>query len=528
VPPVASSQPAPRQLQALKRAICERARDFEIASLLDLLVSMGYRPAEVWFRGHLTEEPQPTLLHHIAFAEADGAIAGPAEVSGPALDLGSYAELAEAHSLAAAGAKPAAGARPPGGSARLAGEDAPVTVTVNLGLLSCRSPLPSYFQRLLRDASMHEPLVELLRIIDRNLLRARLTCDRPERIVAQWPEVTKDLLRIHGLDSLVGLCWLFRHVFPELEVQVERTAEQLRVPYAAARLGSSELGSASFGWMTRIDVHDFQVTLTCEESLQRPQVPWLEEVRRRLRAIVFPALEPVCMNLTIVLELRDDDAVAVLHDGDGPAPESYLGQDPLGRPGGGGLPARKVVLYRGLLPSDQPDTDELEQGLVHLAKLTVTAPGRGRARTAPDGEEQATRLLFGQHELDHLCELELLVEQGRQALRYQATVRWGARAWFREEPYAMELRGDQRVMAPPTARHHPQLWAALRDHGRRALAAALADAALTHYGAAAVTEAMVADLLARGLDGAVHALLAYGRPSDVPRAAWDRFLGAQR
>ena len=559
----------PRDLHALKQAICARARDFEIAPLLDLLATMGYRPGDVYFRGHVTEAPQPTLLHHIEFADLEDPLAGPAPRSGPAVDLGSIVELAAeppartdrhtAVTTPAAGAARArdhaearlpaarpgpprrhpagvssgqgvAGPQPRDRSIALghrAGGPAQVTVTVNLGLLSCRSPLPSYFQHLLRDASIHEPLVELLQIIDRNLLHARLTCDRPEHIVGQWDEITGDLLRIHGLDSLVGLSWLFRHVFPELPAMVERTSEQLRVPYSSARLGLSDLGSACLGAVTRIDVHDFQVTLRCEDSLLRPGVPWLHEVDRRLRTIVFRALEPVCMNLTVILELDDDRAVATLRDDRGPQRDSYLGQDPLGRPGDAGAPARRVILYHGLLPRDLPDTDELEAALAAQARVTVTAPApAGRARAAPlGGEDTEDTQIYAAPSGD--CELALVLELGGQVHRYQATVRWGVRAWFRDEPYAIELRCDHLAQAAPTAHHHPQLWSLLRNHARRSLSAALATATLAYYDAAAVTDAMVADLIARGEDAALYALLGGGIASDVPRAAWERFVQAQ-
>ena len=535
----------PRDLPSLKRAICARARDFEIGSLLDLLATMGYRPDDVYFRGYLTETPQPTLVHHIEFTDAGGTIAGPDPRVGPGLDLGSFAELDAGDADQNAAAAPAlAGTmradhiaetwRPtdPPSQPRhrpAGGQPSQVTVMVNLGLLSCRSPLPSYFQHLLRDASFHEPLVELLQIIDRNLLRARLTGDRPERIVGQWDEITSDLLRIHSLDSLVGLSWLFRHVFPELPVRVQRTSEQLRVPYASARLGFSELGSACLGAVTRIDVHDFQVTLRSEESLLRPGVSWPSEADRRLRTIVFPALDPVCMNLTVVLELGDDRAVATLRDDRGQQHDSYLGLDPLGRPGASGLPVRRVVLYRGLLPRNQPDTDELERALAAQARVTVTAPTRA-SRPAPDSDtdtdtDAETTQIYG--ELDRECELELALELGGRVHRYQATVRWGVRAWFRDEPYAIELRCEHLTLAAPTPRQHPQVWNLLRDRARQSLASALAVATLVHYGVTSVTDAMVADLLARGQDAALHALLADRASGDVPREAWERFVRAQ-
>jgi hypothetical protein len=513
--------PPPRDLRALKVAICARARDFEIAPLLDLLAGMGYRPADVWFRGHVTVTPQPTLVHHIEFAEIEGVIAGPLPGGSPAVDLGSIADLADAPtSFTSSRAEIALPEPPP--RHRPGGPPSQVTITVNLGLLSCRSPLPSYFQHLLRDSTLHEPLVELLRIIDRNLLRARLTSNRPERLVDQWDEITGDLLRIQSLDSLIGLSWLFRRVFPELPVRVERTSEQLRVPYASARLGSSDLGSACFGALTRIDVHDFQVTLTCDESLLRPGVPWLHEADRRLRTIIFPALDPVCMNLTVLLELQDDSAVAILRDAREPR-DSYLGLDPLGEPGSD-LPVRRVILYSGLLPRDQLDTDELEGALAAQARVTVTAPSRtGRASTSP-GDPADTEALSLPGELDSEHDLELVLDLGSRIHRFHATVRWGTRGWFRDEPYAIDLRCGDLPPAPPTPHHHPQLWSLLRDHARRDLAAALATSTLADYGAATVTDAIVADLLARHQDAALHALLAYGDPGDVPPAAWERFL----
>ncbi|HEX8111617.1 MAG TPA: hypothetical protein VF516_27995, partial [Kofleriaceae bacterium] len=124
------------------------------------------------------------------------------------------------------------------------------------------------------------------------------------------------------------------------------------------------------------------------------------------------------------------------------------------------------------------------------------------------------------------CELVLGLELGGLVHRYQATVRWGARAWFRDEPYAIELRGGHLPQAAPTARHHPQLWGLLRDRARKALSSALAVATLVHYGVTSVTDAMVADLIARGQDAALHALLADGA-RDVPREAWERFVRAQ-
>lgn len=514
-------------LRSLQQAICARVRDFEIGALLDLLATMGYRPADICFRAHLAESPQPTLLHHIEFTDPEGTVAGPALPGGSSVELASIAELAAETIAAPPPRRRGPGPSPAVAAFRAGGPRSQVTVTVNLGLLSCRSPLPSYFQQLLSDLVIREPLIELLRFIDRNLLHARLTCDRPEHLVERWDQITSDLLRIHGLDSLVGLGWLFRHVFPELPVRVERTAERLRVPYASARLNLSALGSACLGGVTRIDVHDFQVTLRAEESLLRPGLPWVREADRRLRAIVFPALEPVVMNLTVVLELEDDRAMAVLSDGAGPLLDSYLGMDPLGRSGDRGLPVRRVILYRGYLPRDVLDLDRLEDALAAGARATLSAADRARraAPPAPGDETVATQL---RTEPDVDREFVLSIDHRGRLHRFRTAVRWGARAWFRDEPYAIELHGDGLDHVAADADAHPRVWRLLRDRARDDLTAEVSAAALARYDADTVTEEMVADLLARGDDAALHALLTYGGARDVTSEAWERFLRGSR
>jgi hypothetical protein len=240
----------------------------------------------------------------------------------------------------------------------------------------------------------------------------------------------------------------------------------------------------------------------------------------------------VCMNLTILLELRDQLAIAVLHDDRDGSEDSYLGQAPLGRPSEGAHPVRTVVLHRGLLPRDQLETDELEAALAAQASVKITAPRRGRARTTPgnlsDGTELTSALLLRQHELDQECELVLVLMLGQLAHRYQAVVRWGTRPWFREDPYAIELRCEHVVKAQPTPHRHPQLWTLLRERARQALAAELADATLAHYGAAAVTEEIVADLLARDLQAALHSLLSDSSAAVVSPAIWERFVRLHR
>ena len=124
------------------------------------------------------------------------------------------------------------------------------------------------------------------------------------------------------------------------------------------------------------------------------------------------------------------------------------------------------------------------------------------------------------------AELAIELDLASGLRRYQATVSWGVRAWFRDEPCTIELRGDHLDPVEATAGRHPQVWRLLRDHARRALAAEQRTAALARYGTDAVTDAIVEDLLARGDAAALYALVEDAAPGEVPRGTWERFLRA--
>ncbi len=390
------------RLAALERAVVARIRDFEVGALLDLLASIGYGPGEIEFRAHAASGPQPALLHAIAFPDPQERARG--------------------------------GAR--------------VVITVNLGLLSCRSPLPTYFQRFLHDMDTRDPVLELIDVLDRSLLHTRLTSDRPERMFAGWDRVRRDLLQIFGLDSPLGLTWLFRQVFPELAVRVRRTFDEHPIPYDGATLGTSQLGECSFGDFARVGVHDLEVTLFCDEVIYRGTTPWIHEGDRRLRSSVFPLLDEVCMTLTVVFVLQ--------HHGEGArvGPPSQAGYNPMWRAGAAAnLPASRVEVYRGALPRHEPDTDHLERVLASdgAASLTVTA-----VRAPSEGGTPGLSV-----------ELAMLYRApGQRPRAYQASVRWGSRAWDHDEPHAIDLRCDDVPKISASHASHPRLWARLRDAAR--------------------------------------------------------------
>jgi hypothetical protein len=289
----------------LRARIRARIRSFDATALLDLLEHLGYSRADIAFRAHESSSPQPSLLHDIEFAGDHGL--------GPR-----------------------------------------VTITVNVGLASCRSPLPSYFTGLLADMDIGEPLRELLDLLDHALIRDRLLGERPERgFGASWDQVRSDFVALAGLCSPSGVDWLFRHVFPELDVLVRRGAAAHAMPSGGVRIGVARLGGCAFGNRSLVPVRDLHVTLRCRESLSPAGVPWLHEAQARLRAQVFPALGASRVQLTVALLLCDDSMVAQLDV------ESPVGFAPL--PGGAGT-ARHVEIFRGQVPAARDGLRPAEAG----------------------------------------------------------------------------------------------------------------------------------------------------------------------
>jgi hypothetical protein len=222
-----------------------------------------------------------------------------------------------------------------------------VIVTVNLGLVSCRSPLSSYVLQLLTELDTRDALLELLAFVDDDLLRARLTSDRPDRVFANWLGAERDLLEIFGLASPFGLDWLFRHVFPELGVSVRRSASDHHLPAVAARVGYAVLGRAAFGSVSTIPIADLEVTLICAEARSLADVPWIEEAEARLRTQVLPVLATSCLHLTVVLLLLDQTTYARI------APDSYVGYDAMR---GGSEKPRRIVLFQGALIDEREES----------------------------------------------------------------------------------------------------------------------------------------------------------------------------
>ncbi|HEY2027908.1 MAG TPA: hypothetical protein VGH20_01755, partial [Myxococcales bacterium] len=231
-------------------------------------------------------------------------------------------------------------------------------VSLNIGLLTAQSPLPSFLLQLAETGS-HESFTEFIRFFDDRLLHARASSLFPERddgLMPGWKDGTGDRVRLLRLASPSMLHWLFRAVYPELEVQAKRATRAQKVPTPSLRLGGTTLGSGAPGGYALVPTGALGVTLFAGSDTSAAGRPWAVEAGRRLSATVLPLLAGTAFPLSVVLLLRDEASSAHLRDAPAnPAPRppaSYLGYDLLAgestKPINGQEQSRRIVLFNGM------------------------------------------------------------------------------------------------------------------------------------------------------------------------------------
>lgn len=275
----------------------EKVREFDIPALLALLHELHIAPDAIEFRGHLGSRPQPALVQDIQFAKT---------------------------------------------------EDTRAVVTLNLGLMSCRTPLPSYFNRLLSDVTTREPLIELLRFIDHSLLAARCRGYSMEAARDTLARVRDDLLRLARPETPDTLHGIFASIFPELDVAVNRIRSIERVARPGVRIGSAELGRAALGNHSSEPVDALEVALQTRQTEAPSGRGWIQEAHKRLYERVFPLLIENRFQLTVALLLVDRVSYLELSG------EGYVGYDPMGgdaspeeKAAMAPAPPHRVVLFEG-------------------------------------------------------------------------------------------------------------------------------------------------------------------------------------
>jgi hypothetical protein len=302
----------------LEENVSQRIHEFDIISLLRLLMTMNYSQEEIRFRSHNSICSQSGLIHGIMFR---------------------HEPVREA------------------------------VITLNMGLLGVQSPLPSYFRKKMENEEAgRRSLVDFIGYFDHHLIRDYICNIYPEInrfFFPHWELTKRRYLQILNLKSIGTLHWLFQTVFPEIVVQVENAMLSSDVQTRPVLLGKTVLGGdAVFGNKTSVAVQGRRVTLYSEEEMTDTQVPWPREIKNRLSSLVFPVLQPTGIDLEINLVLKSQKRWVRLHA------ETYLGYD---RIQSGEDTYRRIRIFRGHIGESFRSAEEVI-GNQHYEN-TMTAAG---------------------------------------------------------------------------------------------------------------------------------------------------------
>jgi hypothetical protein len=261
---------------------------FDLASLLALLHSKGYRWDELRFSSHASTRSQGSLIENIEIDD----------------------------------------------------EPRQVRITLNLGLLGAQSPLPSYFWKELDAGTVDATaFMHFVGFFDHLVIARHVLATHPELDAQLFPDEQRargEEVQLLNLRSSATLHWLFAQVFPELDVRVEPITKQRLLGVGALCLGSAVLGEGTFGSRAPVTEPGRRVTLHSDDERAGSGRPWPIEVRARLAENVLPLLHHLGLALEVFLVIREQQSWARLTRG------SHLGYDQLR--GGAHTPLR-IKLY---------------------------------------------------------------------------------------------------------------------------------------------------------------------------------------
>jgi hypothetical protein len=244
------------------------------------------------------------------------------------------------------------------GYGRMGGDRRKVKVTLNLGLLSVQSPLPSYLLKF-AESLEGETLIDFLGFFDHHLLKRRAMSLYPERdrtVFADLAQAQSELLQMTGLGAPSTLYWLCERIFPELGVRVERSTAQRPLRAKGAVLGHAVLGEGcAFGAETSVPVGGIDITLYADETQSPTGVPWPKEAAERMHKRLLTIIGGSELYLRVYLVMLDQENWLQMQD------DRFLGFEPMwdpSRPRPSAPPPKALREVR----KSQPESKVLKRG----------------------------------------------------------------------------------------------------------------------------------------------------------------------
>ncbi len=281
-------------IEVLEKKINSRIAEFDVLALLRILKFEGYNECQVLFHSFENMASQSSLISHVNL------------------------------------------------------KDDRVEIYINAGLLSTQSPLPGYFFRKMENESINTELMEtFFRYFDHLLILDYLRNTYPEineYFFREWELTKYYYVVLQNMRSIQSLHWLFQLVYPELQVQIEKKEITESKKTSQMLLGDIVLGEvSSIGGVKKYPIPGVRILLIydCEYWMDFQLLP--DEIRQRLKELVFPFLNKIEMYLEINLDIFITDKWLKLYN------QSNLGYDHFF---GGDTRNRRVRIFKGYVPYD--------------------------------------------------------------------------------------------------------------------------------------------------------------------------------
>lgn len=253
----------------IKKRLAEKAWDFDVYALVDILVYYGQDLGAVRLKGHVGFESQPRLIKELSFSG-----------------------------------------------------DGNVSIVFYFGLAGANSPLPTYFFDMVDKGIINElHFIELIGFLDEVMLRVWLNALYPERFrlhIGSRGTHIRWLQAMGSLCSLSSLLWIFQLALPELQVRAERNQVKAALSSSPAIVGRSKIGlQMVLGDSYPIMLYCNKITYIADEELFSVGIPWHIEIKKRLESMVFPILQSFEMFFEVWLVIRESNAWLTLDSGSG-------------------------------------------------------------------------------------------------------------------------------------------------------------------------------------------------------------------
>ena len=226
-----------------------------------------------------------------------------------------------------------------------------VRITLNLGLLSNHTPLPSFMIKWMEEEDIQPTrFLHFLNYFNNQLIHEFLRNLSPEKnsyFFLNWRETQYHYFSLLGFESISTLWFMIKNCFPELVISIEKTKRTMRLSSKTLILGKDGLGSSCYiGERLEQSFSSFKIIFRTEREVSEQGAPWPIVINLRLYEWVFPILQRTDLHLTIILKINKKTDQFIL------SKKHFLGFDRIGL----SKAPFQLVLFHGFIKDFEKNT----------------------------------------------------------------------------------------------------------------------------------------------------------------------------